>query len=89
MCRFTNVQRQLLVAFESILQRVDEDEALDTTQGVAVGGDELKPAGPFQEHLPCTFAYVLVSSVVPDFSREDVCAQAARGSGAVVSGVHC
>ena len=54
----------------SILQRVDEDEAMDTTQGVAVGGDEPKPAAlPFQEHLPCSFAYKLVSSVVPDFSR--------------------
>ena len=41
---------------------------MDTTQGVAVGGDEPTTAGPFQEHLQCSFAYKLVSSVVPDFS---------------------
>ena len=74
-CRFTNIQKQLLAPFvvyadfESILQRVDEDEAMDTTQGVAVGGDEPTPAGPFQEHLPCRFAYKLVSSVVQNFTR--------------------
>ena len=46
-CRFTNIQKQLLASFvvyadfESILRRVDDDEAMDTTQGVAaVGGDE-------------------------------------------------
>ena len=71
--RFTNIQKQLLAPFvvyydfESILQRVG-DEVRDTTQGVAAGGDEPTPAGPFQEHLPCRFAYKLVSSVVPDFS---------------------
>ena len=42
---------------------------MDATQGVAVGGDELAASGPFQEHLPCNFAYKVVSSVVPDFSR--------------------
>ena len=69
-CRFNNIQKQLLAPFvvyadfESILQRVDDDdEAMDTTQGDAVGGDELTPSGPFQEHLPCSFAYKLVSSV--------------------------
>ena len=74
-CRFTKIQKQLLAPFviyayfESILQRVG-DEAMDTTQGVAAGGDEPIPAaGPFQEHLPRSFAYKLVSSVVPDFSR--------------------
>ena len=74
-CRFTNIQKQLLAPFvvyadfESILQRVG-DEAMDTTQGVAADGDEPTPAaGPFQNHLPCSFAYKLVSSVVPDFSR--------------------
>ena len=73
-CRFTNIQTQLTTPFvvypdfESILQRVDE--ALDTTQGVAVGGGDepISASGPFQEHL-CSFAYKLVSSVVPDFSR--------------------
>ena len=70
-CRFTNIQKQLLTPFvvyadfESILQRVG-DEAMDTTQGVASGGDGPTPAGPFREHLPCSFAYKLVSSVVPD-----------------------
>ena len=43
---------------------------MDTTHGVAVGGDEPTPAaGPFQEHLPCSFAYKLVSSVILDFPR--------------------
>ena len=42
---------------------------MDTTKGVPVGGDEPTPPGPFLEHLPCSFAYKLVSSVVPDFSR--------------------
>ena len=57
-CRFTNIQKELLAPFvayadfESILQRVS-DEAIDTTQGVTMGGDEPTPeAGPFQEHLP-------------------------------------
>ena len=51
-CRFTNIQKQLLAPFvvyadfESILQQVG-DEAMDTTQGVAAGGYELTPAGPF------------------------------------------
>ena len=73
LCRFTNIQKQLMAPFlvyadiESILQRIDE--AMDTTQGVAVGGDEPTPLGPFQEHLPCSFAYKVVSSVVSDFSR--------------------
>ena len=74
-CRFTNTQKQLTAPFvvyadfELILQRVG-DEAIDTTEGVAVGGDEPTAAsGPFQEHLPCSFAYKVVSSVVPDFSR--------------------
>ena len=42
---------------------------MDTTQGVAVGGDEPTASGPFQEYLPCSLAYKVVSSVVPDFSR--------------------
>ena len=73
-CRFTNYQKQLTAPlvvyadFESILQRVDE--AMDTTQGVAVGGDDeaIAASGAFQEHLPCSFAYKVVSSVVTDFS---------------------
>ena len=76
-CRFTNIHKQLLALFvvyadfESILQRVDsDDEAMDTIQGVAAGGNEPTAAlGPFQEHLPRSFAYKVVSSVVPDFSR--------------------
>ena len=49
----------------------NEDEAMDTTQGVAVGGGDepIAASGPFQEHLPFSFAYKVVSSVVPDFSR--------------------
>ena len=44
---------------------------MDTTQDVAVVGDEPTPeaAGPFQEPLACSFAYKLVSNVVSDFSR--------------------
>ena len=74
-CRFTNIQKQLVAPFvvyadfESILQRVDE--GMDTTQGVAAGGGDepIAASGTFQEHLPCSFAYKVVSSVVPDFSR--------------------
>ena len=64
-CRFTNIQKQLLAPFvlyadfESILQLID-DEAMDNTQGVAVGGDGLAASGPFQEHLPCRFVYKVV-----------------------------
>ena len=72
--RFTNIQKQLAAPFvlyadfESILQRFDG--AMDTTQGVAMGGDEpIAASGPFQEHLPCIFAYNVVISVQPDFSR--------------------
>ena len=68
-CRFTNIQKPLLAPFlvyadsESILQR-SNDEAMDTIQGIAVGGDELTPAaGPFQEHLQCSFAYNLLSRI--------------------------
>ena len=44
---------------------------MDTTQGAAVGsGDEpIAAVGPFQKHLPRSFACKVVSSVVPDFSR--------------------
>ena len=76
-CRFTNIQKQLTAPFivyadfESILQRLDDDEALDTTHGAAVGGGDEPIAASrfFQEHLPCSFAYNVVSRVVPDFSR--------------------
>ena len=42
---------------------------MDTTQVVAMGGDEPTTSGPFQVHLPCSFAYKVVSSVVPDFPK--------------------
>ena len=58
-CRFTNSLKLLLApfvvyaGFESIIQRVDEDEEMDTIQDVAVGGDEATPAAVhFREHLP-------------------------------------
>ena len=65
---------------------------MDTTQGVAVGGDEQTPAEPFQEHLPCSFAYKLVEQCATGLLQAscllhgrgcwgDLCAQAARGSG--------
>ena len=41
---------------------------MDTPQGVAVGVDRPTPAGPFQEHLSCSFAHNLVHSVVPGIS---------------------
>ena len=74
-CRLTNIQKQLTVPFvvyadfESILQRVD-DEAMDTAEGVAAGGGDepIAPSGLIQVDLPCSFAYKVVSSVVPDFS---------------------
>ena len=43
--------------FESILQRIDDDEAMNTTHGVAAAdGDDLAASGSFQEQLPCSFA---------------------------------
>ena len=104
-CRFNNIQKQLLTSFvvyadfESIIQRVG-DEAMDTTQGVAVGCDDPTSAGPFQEHLPCSFAYHTGEQCGTGFLQAscllqgrgcwgDVCAETARGSGAVISGVHC
>ena len=48
-CRFTNIWKQLVAPFvvysdfESILQRVDDDEAMDTTYGVAAGGGGDEP----------------------------------------------
>ena len=76
-CRFSNIQKQLTAPFvvyaefESILQRVDDGETMDTTQGVAAGGDDepIAASGHFQEHLPCSFTHQLVCSVVPDLSR--------------------
>ena len=44
---------------------------MDITQGVAAGGDDkpIAASGPYKEHLPCSCAYKVVSSVLPDFSR--------------------
>ena len=40
---------------------------MDTTQGVK---EEGKPSiVPYQEHIACSFAYKIVSSVVPDFNK--------------------
>ena len=70
-CRFTDTQKQLpapfvvYADFESILKPVDKD--VDTTQGVEVGGESSSHVS--QEHIPCTFAYKVVSSVDPNFSR--------------------
>ena len=69
---------------------------MDNTQGVAAGGDELTLAGPFHEHFPCSFAYKVVSSVAPDFSRllvsyrgEDAGEMFVCRAQEGVSGVHC
>ena len=51
--------------FESILKPVNGD--VDVTQGVAVGTKSSTIV--YQEHVPCSFAYKIVSSVDPDFSR--------------------
>ena len=95
--RFTNIQKQLLAPFvvyadfELILHRVDEDEAMDTTQGV-VGGDELTPTMQLciQAGEQCGTRLLQASCLLQGRGCwGDVCMQAARGSGAVVSGVHC
>ena len=68
--RFTNIQKQLpapFVAyadFEYILKSVNED--VDVTQGVTTGAGSSTTV--YQEHVPCSFAYKIVSSVDPDFS---------------------
>ena len=70
-CRFTNIQKQLpapfvaYAEFESILQPVGD--AVDVMQCGGVG--EESSTTVFQEHIPCGFAYKIVSSVDPDFSR--------------------
>ena len=70
-CRFTNVQKQLLAPFvacayfESILQPVSD--GVDVMQRVDVGVESSTTV--FQEHVPCSFAFKIVSSVGPDFSR--------------------
>ena len=69
-CRFTNIQKQLpapfvvYADFESVLKPLSD---MDTTQGVE---EEGKPSiVPYQEHIACSFAYKIVSSVVPDFNK--------------------
>ena len=63
-CPFTNIQKRLpapfvvYADFVSILKPVVED--VDTTQGFSTH--------VFQEHVPCSFAYQVVSSVNPNFS---------------------
>ena len=43
------------------------NEGVDVTQGVSTG--TAFSATIYQEHVPCSFAYKVVSSVDPDFSR--------------------
>ena len=70
-CRFTNTQKQLPAPFvvhadfQLILKPADGD--VDTTQGVKVSGESSYHV--FQEHIPCSIAYEIVSSVDPNFSR--------------------
>ena len=70
-CHFTNIQKQLSAPFvvcadfESILKPVIE--GVDVTQGVSTG--TASSTTVYQEHVPCSFAYKVVSSVDPDFSR--------------------
>ena len=51
--------------FESIENPVDEN--VDITQGVDVSGESSSHV--FQEHASCSFAYKVVNSVDPNFSR--------------------
>ena len=53
------------VDFESILKPVNGDVV--ATQGVDIGIESTTHV--FQEHIPCSFAYKIVSSVDPDLSR--------------------
>ena len=69
-CRFTNVQKQLptpfvvYVDFESILKPVNKD--VHVTQ---VGDTNIESSTrTFQEHILCSFAYKIISSVNSDFS---------------------
>ena len=70
-CRFTNIQKQLpapfvvYADFESILKPVNGE--VDVTQGVTAGTKSSTTV--YQEHVPCSFAYKIVSSVDPNFSR--------------------
>ena len=61
-----NYRHPLVYAdFESILKPVNED--VDVTKGVDTGAESSSTV--FQEHIPSRFAYKIVSSVNPDFSR--------------------
>ena len=69
-CHFTNIQKQLpapfivYADFESVLKPLS---GMDITQGVE---EEGKPSiVPYQEHIACSFAYKIVSSIVPDFNK--------------------
>ena len=70
-CHFTNIQNQLSAPFvvyadfESILKPVND--RVDVTQGVSTG--TASSTTVHQEHVPCSFAYKVVSSVDPDFPR--------------------
>ena len=70
-CRFTNLQEQLpapLVTyadFESILQSVGD--GVYVTQCDSVGVES--STTDFQQHFPCSFAFKIVSSIDPNFSR--------------------
>ena len=70
-CRLTNIQKQLpppfvvYADFESILKPLNEE--VDVTQSVDTGTESSTHV--FQEHIPGSFAYKIVNSVDPDFSR--------------------
>ena len=70
-CRFTNIQKQLpapfvvYADFESILKPVNED--VDVTQGVDSHIESSSHI--FHEHIQCSYAVKIVSSVDPEFSR--------------------
>ena len=70
-CHFTNIQKQMSAPFvvyadfESILRPVNE--GVDVTQGVSTG--TASSTTVYQEHVPCSFSYKVVSSVDPNFPR--------------------
>ena len=69
-CFFSNIQKQLQAPFEVYADFESVLEALgdvDTTQGVSLG--EESSTTPYQEHVACSFAYKIVSSVLQDVNK--------------------
>ena len=54
-------------SYQDLFWYILKPDDKDTTQGVEVVGESSSHV--FQEHIPCSFAYKVVSSVDPNFSR--------------------